>query len=466
LIASIRRRLLGIVLASVIGAWVLAGLLVQYYARREVGDLLDAELAQTTRLLLAVARHELAELDLESLQQALNQYQGDPCTAFQVWRPDGTLAARTPSVPHQMLLPAYPLGFSDASIDGRRWRVFHARDPETGHDIQAAECYEDRDALTRHITLDVLRPLLWALPIVVVLLWLGISKGLAPLGRLAREVSGRDRRALDAIPTETVPREVLPLVEALNKLFHRLDAAFLQQRRFTADAAHELRTPLAGIKTQAEVALRATEDSNRRRALEQVLGGVRRAGHLVEQLLVLSRIDREATELVFSQPDLRKIAVSVLSEITPYALKKGVEVELEGDSPAPVQGSPDLLAVLLRNLVDNAVRCTPMGGQVFVIVRCEDDAVVLSVEDRGPGIPAEQRQRVFERFYRLPGAVGEGSGLGLSIVQRIAALHGASVKLRDRDGGPGLVVDVTFPPPGVIGSPDSGAPTDSRRERG
>jgi two-component system, OmpR family, sensor kinase len=443
------------VLASSIGAWVLVGVLVQSDTGRQVGGLLDSELSQTSRLLLAVARLEVAE---SALQQVLNQYQGDPCTAFQVWRPDGTLAARTPSIPHQTLLPAYPLGFSDASFDGQRWRVLHVRDPDTGHDVLAAECYEDRSALTRHIVLRVLRPLLWALPVVVALLWLGIGKGLAPLGRLAREVSSRDPRALDAIPTQTVPREVLPLVEALNKLFQRLDAAFLQQRRFTADAAHELRTPLAGIKTQAEVALRATDASDRLRALEQVLGGVRRAVHLVEQLLVLARIDREATELVLSQPDLRRIAVSVLSEVTPYALKKGVEVELQGDALAPVRGSPDLLGMLLRNLVDNAVRYTPMGGQVFVIVRREGDAVVLSVEDNGPGIPAEERERVFARFYRLPGAAGEGSGLGLSIVQRIATLHGASVKLRDRDGGIGLGVEVRFPPPVAIGSTGSGEP--------
>ncbi len=293
----------------------------------------------------------------------------------------------------------------------------------------------------------VLTPLLWALPLLVGLLWLGIGGGLAPLDRLARELAARDHRRLDPIPAEEVPREVMPLVQGLNDLFQRLDAAYLQQRRFTADAAHELRTPLAGIKTQAEVAMRATKDPERRKALEQVLQGVNRAVHLVRQLLVLARIDREAADLVFSRPDLHRLAVSVLSEVTPSALGKGVELELQGEGPLPVRGNADLLAILLRNLVENAIRYTPRGGCVLAKVEAEAGAARFTVADSGPGIPPEERERVFARFYRVAGGAPDGSGLGLSIVQRIAELHGANVQLRGRDEDPGLLVEVRFPQP-------------------
>jgi two-component system sensor histidine kinase QseC len=285
---------------------------------------------------------------------------------------------------------------------------------------------------------------------VILMVWLGVGRGLAPLGRLAREVSGRDPRSLDEIPTATVPSEVLPLVQALNRLFQRLGSAFLAQRRFTADAAHELRTPLAGVKTQAQVAMRAPDPAERQRALEQVLKGIARAGHLVEQLLVLARIDRESTDIAFAHPDLHKIAVSVLSELSPQALARGVDLELDGDRGVPVRGSPDLLSILLRNLVDNAVRHTPPNGRVLVRVTREQVGALLTVQDNGPGIPPEQRERVFARFYRLDCAAGEGSGLGLSIVQRISALHGATISLQDGPGGAGLAVEVRFPEPRIV----------------
>jgi two-component system sensor histidine kinase QseC len=443
---SIRWRLLALLLAVLVPVWGGAVFLLQYHARREVARLLDTQLAQLAVQLVVSTRHEIDEDDLKHLERNVIPAI-DPCLTVQVWSRDGRLLARTDGAPLYPLLPAASLGYADVVREGVRWRALAVTDPERGDRVDVAQCSEERQAAIGGMIVRVLTPLLWALPLLVGLLWLGIGGGLAPLGRLARELAARDHRRLDPIPAEEVPREVMPLVQSLNDLFRRLDAAYLQQRRFTADAAHELRTPLAGIKTQAEVAVRSTTEPERRKALEQVLQGVNRAVHLVRQLLVLARIDREATDLVFSNPDLHRLAVSVLSEATPSALSKGVELELDGEGPFPVRGNADLLAILLRNLVDNAIRYTPRGGYVLAKVDAEAGAVRFTVADSGPGIPPEERERVFARFYRVAGGAPDGSGLGLSIVQRIAELHGANVQLRGRDEDPGLLVEVRFPQP-------------------
>jgi signal transduction histidine kinase len=234
------------------------------------------------------------------------------------------------------------------------------------------------------------------------------------------------------------------LIAALNALFDRLRTSLEQERRFTADAAHELRTPLAAVKTQAQVALGATGEDERSRALGNVVAGTDRATRLVEQLLVLARLDPQKVLPHGQTVDLHELARQGVAELAPAAAAKGVEVSLAAGDAAPVAGDAVLLAVLLRNLLDNAVRYTPAGGEVEVSVRRTTGGVSLAVVDNGPGIPEAERGRVFERFHRVLGSGEEGSGLGLSIVRRIADLHRASVSLDAGPGGRGLRVEVRF----------------------
>lgn len=281
-------------------------------------------------------------------------------------------------------------------------------------------------------------------PMLALLIWFGIGAGLRPLLQLKQEVKQRTANQLVPLATADVPEEVLPLVTALNDLFTRLEDAFESERRFTADAAHELRTPLAALKIQAQVAMRSSDIAERNTALENVLRGVDRATRLVQQLLTLARVDPETAVASFSQVNLQALTASVMADLEPLAHAKQIEMLLEEGLAAYVFGDDAQLSLLLRNLLDNAIRYTPAGG--LVSVRVTDlNGVHLEVRDTGPGIPEAEREQVLQRFYRIAGSGEEGSGLGLSIVRRIADLHGARMELSNNAAGEGLLVQVIWP---------------------
>jgi two-component system sensor histidine kinase QseC len=371
------------------------------------------------------------------------QYKHERKIAFQVWDRKGRLRLRSASAP-EVQLQSQSEGYGDAVIDGKRWRIFSRWDENRRYLVQVGERYELRDELAQSVASHLLHPLAVALPILALLIWLGVGVGLAPLGGVAREVARRAPDNLAPLDAGHAPREISPLIAALNALFDRLRTSLEQERRFTADAAHELRTPLAAVKTQAQVALGATGEDERSRALGNVVAGTDRATRLVEQLLVLARLDPQKVLPHGQTVDLHELARQGVAEIAPAAAAKGVEVSLAAGNAAPVAGDAVLLAVLLRNLLDNAVRYTPAGGEVEVSVRRTTGGVSLAVVDNGPGIPEAERGRVFERFHRVLGSGEEGSGLGLSIVRRIADLHRASVSLDAGPGGRGLRVEVRF----------------------
>jgi len=335
-------------------------------------------------------------------------------------------------------------GYSQAVINGQAWRVLTRWDNNHEFMIQIAEPMAGREWLARHVTLKMLMPSLAAVPVLALLIWFGIGAGLRPLTHLKHEVTQRAANQLEPLVMTDVPEEVAPLVKSLNDLFARLEEAFESERRFTADAAHELRTPLAALKIQAQVALRSTNAAERGAALENVLHGVDRATRLVEQLLTLARVDPETATLDYQQVDLHSLAAAVMADIEHLAHAKQIELRLDSDSACYVLGESTQLGLLLRNLLDNAIRYTPAGGHVSVTVR-DDDGVKLQVRDTGVGIPEAEREQVLKRFYRITGSGEEGSGLGLSIVRRIAELHGANLELRDNEAGSGLLVSVIWP---------------------
>ncbi len=437
--SSLKQRLLALTLTTVVLVWVTASVFTYFDAREEFDEVLDAHLAQSASLLLAQVAKDMDEIETEHAPQ-LHKYSRR--VSFQIWDGGKVLRLHSANAPAH-LLAERERGFSDSLIDGTSWRVFSTWD-ETGKNlIQVAERTEVRDELASDLAGNLLKPLLIALPLLALLLWVSVTRGLRPLVRLAEDVAQREPDNLAALATASAPREVLPLIKHLNHLFGRIDASLQKERRFTADAAHELRTPVAAIKAQAQVARAASGDTERKHALDNAILGCDRATHLIEQLLTLARIDTlgdETTETC----RLRTLAAEVISAIAPTALNQGVRLELNEGNEITVPGSPTLLRILLRNLIENAARHTATGTTVKVDVSKNQQRVSLSISDDGPGIPADDLARITERFYRPAGTQSSGSGLGLSIVKRIAEIHGAELNISAGAESRGLVVSVEF----------------------
>lgn len=288
----------------------------------------------------------------------------------------------------------------------------------------------------------LLTPLLFGLPLLGGGIWFATRRGLAPLDEIAALVAARAPHSLDPLAPVAAPTEIRPLVDALDGLFARVGRSLDEERRFTADAAHELRTPLAALVVQAQVAMRAQNAVERDHALAQIAAGSRRAARLVDQLLTLARLDPAAVPARQSVR-LDQLAAEVCANHGAQALEQDIALELDAPQPLTLDGNPDLLRVLLRNLLDNALRYTPAGGKVGVGVTAQAGKIALTVWDTGPGVPAVERDKILQRFHRLAGQDVEGSGLGLSIVARIAELHDARLQLDDH--APGLRVALHFP---------------------
>ena len=432
---SIKARVLVLALTATTLVWLGAAAWTYLDAHEELDEVLDAHLTQSAALLLAQAPHELEEIEAGQTPQ-LHKYSRR--VAFQVWEQGRQLRLHSANAPRQRLSDQ-DLGFSDRAMDGHVWRVFSAWDDSRTYLIQVAERSDAREGLARVIAGHLLRPLLAALPLLAVLLWLAVTHGLRPLTRLAREVEKREPGNLEALKADAAPDEVAPLIERLNKLFKRINASIENERRFTADAAHELRTPIAAIKAQAQVARGATDAGERNHALDGAVAGCDRAAHLIDQLLILARLD--AAEAGVRQAcRLRALAAEIMAEIAPAALDRGVRLQLQESDELTIHGSPALLGVMLRNLLDNAVRHTPKGTQVSVEIAANE----ISVSDTGPGLSTPALEKISQRFYRPPGTEASGSGLGLSIVKRIAEMHGAQLCIASGGEGHGLRVSLRF----------------------
>jgi signal transduction histidine kinase len=437
---SLKHRLLLAVLACVATVWVATSAYSYFDARHEINELLDAHLAQSASLIVAQLGHDLEEIDLEHAPATDKRARR---VAFQIWERGTLLRLHSADAPSSRLA-AREEGYSSARLDGKGWRVFSTWDASHRFLVQIAERDEARREIAVGIATNLLVPLVVALPILAAFVWLTIGRAVKPLDRLGRAVEQRKLDNLQVLAVAGAPREVIPLVRSLNALFDRVGRLIENERRFTSDAAHELRTPLAGLKAQAQVAKRATDDGVRQHALDGVIEGCDRATRLVDQLLTLARLEPDAARPAGSA-DLAALARHVAAELAPFALGKGVEVEVRGSAALLVEGHPDLLSVLLRNLMDNAIRYSPRGGIVSVdIERLGDDARV-SVSDHGPGIAPQERTRIGQRFYRGVGTAETGSGLGLSIARRIAEIHDASLTFRQGDNGKGLRVLIDFP---------------------
>ena len=452
---SIRRRLLLTLLSITVAIWSVTAITSYFDARHEIGELFDAQLAVSARTLLTVAGHELEELAGGPIDNAHIHFTADnPLLtgghkyehklAYQLWQqPEDTLLLRSFNAPERHLA-ANTDGYSDEVLDGQRWRIFSLSDPLSGFQVQVGEAIGIREELTDYIALRIGSPIVVALPVLALLIYFGIGRSLQPLRRLAQAVFRREPGNLETIDAGDAPSEIHPLVSALNGLFQRLRQAFEIERRFTADAAHELRTPLAALKIQAQVALRSQDSAEREAAIGKMLQGVDRASRLVEQLLTLARVDPDAGMAVGGTVLLQPLAEEVIGDHESQARAKEISLQLKAEHGLSVRGQRESLAILLRNLLDNAIHYTPRGGSIEVSLTRENVDVTLRINDSGPGIPDVERERIFGRFVRLAGQETGGSGLGLSIVRRIAELHRAELHLGESALG-GLEVCVRFP---------------------
>jgi signal transduction histidine kinase len=357
----------------------------------------------------------------------------------QIWNSKGKLVYVSDS---DIDLPPQKEGLNTVRWAGEEWHTFTLRDG--GLTIQVANTTSSRQGMFTDIAPWLLLPLSVLVAVLGFLIWTAVGRALAPLRQIRDEIGTRDITSLHALETRNLPDEIQPVVEALNALLARLDAALLTQRRFVADAAHELRTPLTAVRLQAQLAQKTDHPDERAATLDQLMAGVDRATHLIEQLLRMARLDPDMQHKAFSPVRLDEVVKRVVGDFSSQAEAKGIDLGVEECTPVTVSGQAEGLRILVGNLVDNALRYTPAGGRVDVSLQLSESTARLTVSDTGPGIPPAERERVFDRFYRISGAEIPGSGLGLAIVRQVVELHGGNVDLADAPGG-GLMVIVSLP---------------------
>lgn len=445
---SLRKRLLVTVLSAVGLVWLATSVWFVFEVRQEARDFLDVRLVESARMVRALlARGELGEGNLRAppdrATRELEPATAEGTLACQIWSENDQLLAISSGAPQDRLADLRS-GFSTREINGTEWRVYALPAPEQGVRILVGEQRELRRQLVADIAAGMLLPFIVLVPLIAALVWYGIGRGLLPLERLGHSIERRDPASLTPVAPDPIPREVRPLVASINRLFARLRTAFDRERQFTSDAAHELRTPLAALKAHVQIARAAEKPADRERALAHLETAADRAAHLVEALLTLARleIDEDAPQLT---PEPESLVDEVISQLSHVATDRDITLRLRAREALPaLRIAPSAFETGLRNLVENALRYAPVGGSVIVAFEVTPETVRCEVRDNGPGIPEAELQQVRERFRRGSNAVGHGSGLGLSIVDRIAARYGGAFDLENAAGG-GLVARLVIP---------------------
>lgn len=449
---SIRRRLFVMLLGSLVLTW--AAMLGFGYqkAHEEIHELADARLQQAARTLLVLDLKRLGRLAEASEEQGSGDDHGDdeaPPLAFQAWGEDGKLLLDSANAPEAAFVAAD--GFLTRELEGRQWRSYSLQDSRHGYRVTVFEPLAERDHPAQELAGRMGKVLLLALPLLALLAWISIRHGLAPLGRLSLAIASRDARNLEPIQLQRVPEEAAALVSALNALLERLARSLDQERAFTADAAHELRTPLAAIRVQAEVALAAQDAQSRQQAIAQVIAGVDRTTHLAQQLLLLARLEHVCAAGA-QTIDLGQLAADAIARQANEAVAKGIDCALDAHNGSVTTGDPTTLAILIDNLLDNAIKYGKPDGHIAVVVKRDGDALLLTVADDGEGVHETDLTRLRDRFFRGEGHAASGSGLGLSIVEKIATAHGGSVSYGAGINGAGLGVTVRLRSVGLSGA--------------
>jgi len=433
---SLRGRLLWFLLAAITLAALAQASIAYRTALDDADQIFDYHMQQ-----MALSLRSGTPLSNTEAQERLESGPGNDDLVVQMWSPDGVQVFH--SVSRARLPQRAVLGFSNVKANGTTYRVFSIQ--ANNQTVQVAQDLAVRRNMAGNLALRTLGPIAVMMPILMLVVWWVVSGSLEPVARVRSQVARRQADDLSPVSEAGLPDEVRPLVHELNLLFGRVRTAFDAQQNFVADAAHELRTPLAALRLQTQSLDRAADPEARKVAVGRLTAGIDRATRLVEQLLVLARQEASAANGVATRPvDLAELARRTVGDLVGLAQAKDVDLGLQHADQASIDGQPDALHILLRNLVENAVKYTPSGGTVDIAVRAEKDKVDVVVEDSGPGIPPEERERVFDRFYRVAGSEAAGSGLGLAIIKAIAERHGATLKLDKSARLGGLAATVSF----------------------
>ncbi|WAM52075.1 ATP-binding protein [Vreelandella venusta] len=454
--SSIRQRTLGLALLVFGTSMLVIGFISYRYAAHEIEELHDASLAQNARLLEGLLQAPLPDSDrtllLNSVEGALlraehsdNRFAGhryESKLAFQLWEGDRLLlrSASAPDTP----LTQQPPGYSTLSVNQHDWRIYVLEITGTDKRVVVGEREDARSELISTVALRTLLPDLIGLPLLTLLLWWSIGWGLAPLSRMAEQIRARDPHHLKPLTLHPLPLELETISGAINRLLKRLRQLHIREKRFIADAAHELRTPLAVLDLHAQNALTADNADDREEALHHLRSGVARSTRLVSQLLTLARLDPEEEPLPeYRCSDVLHETRETLAKLSPLAAERHQHLLLDADDSAnwAIEEEPGAIETLVQNLVGNAIQHSPAQGTITVTLEASTTDVIVTVDDQGPGIPAAQRSRVMERFQRA--GASAGAGLGLSIVERLVKRHQGSLQLDDAPNG-GLRVRASF----------------------
>ena len=454
---SLRNFLLFSILISIVvtgGATIWGGYRASVH---EVEELFDAQLSRSARLMLGLV---LAETNLGHVKEFSENVQGNILTlsekdhiedelykhghfyelklAYQVWDSYGNMLLRSANAPLQPMSDLEQ-GYSSQLFNQQNWRTFSLWDAQQRYRVITAERDDVRNDLVNKITLQMTWPFLLLVPLMGIFVWYFVGRGLTPLENVAREIASRESEYLEPLSLIRVPQEIKPLVDELNRLFGSLRQSFEKERRFTADAAHELRTPLAALKVNLQVAESTDKAAEKQQALQAIRQGVDRASHLMDQLLGLARLEPQAIRSLQSieSVDLHALCVEVITEIYPLSQQKKQQISLLGDAGIVLQGYEYPLRSMLSNLLSNSVSYTPAGGEIQLELKKKQDVIHIWVHDSGPGIPEKDRESVLSRFRKVKGSMHSGSGIGLSIVKRVVELHSMQMELitSDRLGG-------------------------------
>lgn len=431
---SISHRLIVLLLGALTVAALLAGISTYLKAHQEVSELFDYQLLQ-----MALSLQE--QKSFEHRPASASKYEKEDDVTIQVWDKAGTLIYVSL---HDTPLPrATRAGLQTVTFQNLEWRVFLQADQL--RTIQISQPLSTQREISFNFALRTVIPLFIIFPLLALIIWLVVRYTFKPLTEIANGVALRSPDSLEPLSENNLPVEILPLVHRLNSLFDQLRCAFDMQKRFVADAAHELRTPLTAIKLQVRILERSASKDEQADALESLKSGIDRATRLVGQLLVLARVEPEAPPLPSSYVSLNGLVKEIIVEQTWNASNKGIILGTRCDEPVSIFGETDALRAIINNLVENAILYTLPGGAVDVLVSQNELSAVIDIADTGPGIPPEERGRVFDRFYRKPAVNSAGCGLGLAIVKSAVSRHGGTIKLSNAVDGKGLRVIVELP---------------------
>jgi two-component system sensor histidine kinase TctE len=454
---SLFGEILDWMLAPLLFLWPISIIATHHVANSIANQPYDQSLAENVRTLgrLITVREDKVHIDFPAPARLLLRADEEDTIYFQVRSPHGEIVAGDADLPQVALDASGPVDqvlFRDDEIAGDDVRIafmqFHAGNPPSAglFVVQVAETRVKRSNLASRVVAGVLLPQFAIIPMAVILVYFGLGRGISPLNRLQRLIKRRRPSDLSPIGTTDLPEEVRPVIVAFNDMMERLEQNLHAQQRFIGDAAHQMRTPLTGLKMQTELALNESDPAQVRESLKGIARSTDRAAHLINQLLALARAEASfeklyAVELI----DLAALLRDMAEDFVPRALGRQIDFGLElADDQLLIEGNPLMLREMFSNLIDNAIKYTPVGGKITVRTRASEFAIV-EVEDNGPGIPESERDLVFERFYRILGTGADGSGLGLPIVREIADIHRANVVLRAPQQGPGTLAVVTFP---------------------